>query len=92
MGHGGGVSVRQGSALRVAFHGSPAQDTGGRRIDQPRARHLGQCEARTASRRLPQGRQNYAVRADVDPSRYTSVRIWCDRFDVSFGAAELART
>jgi hypothetical protein len=37
------------------------------------------------------GSQNYAVPADVDPARYTSVSIWCDRFDVSFGAAELAR-
>ncbi|MFD5338149.1 DM13 domain-containing protein [Streptomyces hawaiiensis] len=38
------------------------------------------------------GSQNYVVPADVDPSRYTSVSIWCDRFDVSFGAAELARS
>ncbi|GAA3167274.1 DM13 domain-containing protein [Streptomyces virens] len=37
------------------------------------------------------GSQNYRVPADVDPSRYTSVTIWCDRFDVSFGAAELVR-
>lgn len=37
------------------------------------------------------GSQNYAVPKGVDPSRYTSVSIWCDRFDVSFGAAELAR-
>jgi hypothetical protein len=37
------------------------------------------------------GSQNYTVPADVDPARYTSVSIWCDRFDVSFGAAELAR-
>ncbi|MEU2518586.1 DM13 domain-containing protein [Streptomyces pseudogriseolus] len=37
------------------------------------------------------GSQNYTVPADVDLSRYTSVSIWCDRFDVSFGAAELAR-
>ncbi|MGA5315496.1 DM13 domain-containing protein [Streptomyces pseudogriseolus] len=36
------------------------------------------------------GSQNYTVPADVDLSRYTSVSIWCDRFDVSFGAAELA--
>ncbi|MFJ9657774.1 DM13 domain-containing protein [Streptomyces griseoflavus] len=36
------------------------------------------------------GSQNYAVPEDVDPSRFTSVSIWCDRFDVSFGAAELA--
>ncbi|AKZ53296.1 putative secreted protein [Streptomyces ambofaciens ATCC 23877] len=37
------------------------------------------------------GSQNYRVPGDVDPTRYTSVSIWCDRFDVSFGAAELAR-
>jgi hypothetical protein len=37
------------------------------------------------------GSQNYALPAGLDPSRYTSVSIWCDRFDVSFGAAELAR-
>ncbi|GAA5210548.1 DM13 domain-containing protein [Streptomyces thinghirensis] len=37
------------------------------------------------------GSQNYVVPDDVDLSRYTSVSIWCDRFDVSFGAAELAR-
>ncbi|GCB52170.1 secreted protein [Streptomyces sp. NL15-2K] len=37
------------------------------------------------------GSQNYAVPADIDPARYGSVSIWCDRFDVSFGAAELAR-
>ncbi|MFE0733204.1 DM13 domain-containing protein [Streptomyces antibioticus] len=35
------------------------------------------------------GSQNYPVPADVDLSRYTSLSIWCDRFDVSFGAAEL---
>ncbi|MFE7764980.1 DM13 domain-containing protein [Streptomyces sp. NPDC057438] len=36
------------------------------------------------------GSQNYPLPEDVDPYRYTSVTIWCDRFDVSFGAAELA--
>lgn len=36
------------------------------------------------------GSQNYTLPADIDPARYTSVSIWCDRFDVSFGAAELA--
>ncbi|MBF6047478.1 electron transporter [Streptomyces sp. NRRL B-1677] len=35
------------------------------------------------------GDQNYALPADVDLSRYTSVSIWCDRFDVSFGATAL---
>lgn len=35
------------------------------------------------------GSQNYPLPGDVDPSAYSSVTIWCDRFDVSFGAAEL---
>ncbi|MEH0547555.1 DM13 domain-containing protein [Streptomyces sp. B21-105] len=37
------------------------------------------------------GSQNYALPSDVNWSSYNSVSIWCDRFDVSFGAAELAR-
>ncbi|MFE1347901.1 DM13 domain-containing protein [Streptomyces sp. NPDC058757] len=38
------------------------------------------------------GDQNYPLPADLDLSAYTSVSIWCDRFDVSFGAAEIVRT
>ncbi|MGW8357244.1 DM13 domain-containing protein [Streptomyces wedmorensis] len=38
------------------------------------------------------GDQNYPLPADLDLSGYTSVSIWCDRFDVSFGAAEIVRT
>ena len=37
------------------------------------------------------GDQNYVLPAGTDPAEYTSVSIWCDRFNVSFGAAELAR-
>ncbi len=36
------------------------------------------------------GSQNYAVPADLDLASYRSVTIWCDRFNVSFGAAALA--
>ena len=36
------------------------------------------------------GDQNYAVPAGVDATGYTSVVIWCDRFDAAFGAADLA--
>jgi hypothetical protein len=35
------------------------------------------------------GDQNYDVPGDVDSSAYTSVVVWCDRFDVPFGAADL---
>jgi hypothetical protein len=36
------------------------------------------------------GDQNYAVPAGVDTSAYTSVVVWCARFHVAFGAADLA--
>jgi len=35
------------------------------------------------------GNQNYPLPAGTDLAGYTSVRLWCDRFNVSFGAAEL---
>ena len=36
------------------------------------------------------GNQNYPLPAGTDLTAYTSVSIWCERFDVSFGAAALA--
>ncbi|SEO37962.1 DM13 domain-containing protein [Trujillonella endophytica] len=36
------------------------------------------------------GDQNYVVPEGVDATGYTSVVIWCDRFDAAFGAADLA--
>lgn len=38
------------------------------------------------------GDQNYALPAGLDLDRFTSVSIWCARFSVSFGAAELTRS
>ncbi len=38
------------------------------------------------------GNQNYVIPADVDPADFKSVSIWCNRFNVSFGAAELDRS
>jgi hypothetical protein len=35
------------------------------------------------------GNQAYPIPSALDLSRLTSVTIWCDRFDVSFGAAQL---
>jgi electron transfer DM13 len=35
------------------------------------------------------GNQNYPIPASVKLSDFGSVAIWCDRFNVSFGAAEL---
>jgi len=36
------------------------------------------------------GNQNYAIPADAELSGLTSVVIWCDRFNVAFGSAEIA--
>lgn len=37
------------------------------------------------------GDQNYEIPAEVDPTGYASVVVWCDRFDSAFGAADLSR-
>ena len=38
------------------------------------------------------GSQNYVIPPDVDVADFRSVSIWCDRFNVSFGATELTRS
>jgi hypothetical protein len=35
------------------------------------------------------GNQNYQLPTGLDLERYTTVVIWCDRFDAAFGAADL---
>lgn len=35
------------------------------------------------------GDQNYELAPEVDLNRYTTVVIWCDRFNAAFGAADL---
>jgi hypothetical protein len=35
------------------------------------------------------GDQNYEIPDDVEPATYSSVVVWCDRFDSAFGAADL---
>jgi hypothetical protein len=35
------------------------------------------------------GDQNYAVATGVDTAAYSSVVVWCARFHVPFGAADL---
>jgi hypothetical protein len=52
-------------------------------FDDGRYRSLGQLKGN-------RGNQNYVIPADVDLTALRSVSIWCNRFNVSFGAAELA--
>jgi hypothetical protein len=51
-------------------------------FDDGKARSLGQLKGN-------KGSQNYVIPAEVDLGDFSSVSIWCNRFNVSFGAAEL---
>ncbi|MEU8890566.1 DM13 domain-containing protein [Streptomyces sp. NPDC048442] len=51
---------------------------------------LGQGAVELGRLKGNRGNQNYAVPAGTDPVGYRSVVIWCARFSVSFGAADLA--
>ncbi|MEU9353598.1 DM13 domain-containing protein [Streptomyces griseoloalbus] len=81
-----GLDTSNGPDLRVWLSDAPVEEgrAGWHVFDDGRYVSLGRLKGN-------KGSQNYPVPADVDPSRYTSVSIWCDRFDVSFGAAKLAR-
>lgn len=80
------LDTSNGPDLRVWLTDAPVKEgrDGWRVFDDGEYVSLGKLKGN-------KGSQNYPVPDDVDPSRYTSVSIWCDRFDVSFGAAELAR-
>lgn len=54
-------------------------------FDDGRHRNLGTLKGNL-------GNQLYRIPKDADLTRLTSVSIWCERFDVSFGAAELVPT
>ncbi|MEU9916164.1 DM13 domain-containing protein [Streptomyces sp. NPDC051001] len=80
------LDTSNGPDLRVWLTDAPVKEgrDGWRVFDDGKYVSLGKLKGN-------KGSQNYTVPDDVDLSRYTSVSIWCDRFDVSFGAAELAR-
>ncbi len=48
--------------------------------------------AKIANLKGNNGSQNYTIPADLDLTLLRSVSIWCDRFNVSFGAAELVES
>jgi hypothetical protein len=80
------LDTSNGPDLRVWLTDAPVKEgrAGWHVFDDGRYASLGKLKGN-------KGSQNYALPKDVDPSRYSSVSIWCDRFDVSFGAAELVR-
>ncbi|MGW8950368.1 DM13 domain-containing protein [Streptomyces sp. NPDC055709] len=80
-----GLDTSSGPALRVWLTDAPVKEgkDGWHVFDDGAYVSLGELKGN-------KGDQNYALPAGVDLNRYTSVSIWCDRFDVSFGAAELS--
>ncbi|MFE9681306.1 DM13 domain-containing protein [Streptomyces sp. NPDC006285] len=80
-----GLDTSNGPDLRVWLTDAPVREgrAGWHVFDDGAYVSLGRLKGN-------KGSQNYFLPKDVEPSRYTSVTIWCDRFDVSFGAAALA--
>ncbi|UUS29480.1 DM13 domain-containing protein [Streptomyces changanensis] len=81
-----GLDTSNGPDLRVWLTDAPVKEgkAGWGVFDDGKYVSLGKLKGN-------KGDQNYVLPADVDVPAYTSVSIWCDRFDVSFGAAELVR-
>ncbi|MBB4693288.1 DM13 domain-containing protein [Paractinoplanes abujensis] len=79
-----GLTTSDGPDLRVWLSDQPVRpDAGGWRVfDDGVYAELGRLKGN-------RGDQVYRLRADIDPSDFRSVSIWCKRFSVSFGAATL---
>ncbi|MFE5678119.1 DM13 domain-containing protein [Streptomyces erythrochromogenes] len=79
-----GLDTSNGPDLRVWLTDAPVKQgvAGWRVFDDGEHVSLGELKGN-------KGDQNYEIPADVNLADYTSVSIWCDRFDVSFGAAAL---
>ncbi|MBT2455972.1 DM13 domain-containing protein [Streptomyces sp. ISL-86] len=79
------LDTSNGPDLRVLLTDAPVKEgvDGWRVFDDGKYVSLGKLKGN-------KGDQNYEIPAGLNLSEYTSVSIWCDRFDVSFGAAPLA--
>lgn len=79
------LATSNGPDLRVWVTDAPVREgkAGWHVFDDGRYESLGRLKGN-------RGSQNYALPGDLDLGDYTSVSIWCDRFDVSFGAAKLS--
>lgn len=79
------LDTSNGPDLRVWLTDAPVKEgvAGWRVFDDGKYVSLGKLKGN-------KGDQNYQVPASVNVADFSSVTIWCDRFDVSFGAAVLA--
>lgn len=78
------LKTSDGPALRVWLSDQPVKQDDWNSLDDGEHVDLGALKGN-------EGNQNYAVPAGTDLGKYRTVTIWCDRFNVSFGAAELER-
>ncbi len=80
-----GLATSDGPDLRVWLSDQEVRTgtAGWRVFDDGRYAELGRLKGN-------RGDQVYRLGAGVDPAAFRSVSIWCKRFAVSFGAAELA--
>ncbi|MFC0624331.1 DM13 domain-containing protein [Kribbella deserti] len=79
-----GLDTSDGPDLKVWLSDAAVREgkAGWHVFDDGRYENLGRLKGN-------KGNQNYAIPAGVDLKNFTSVSIWCDRFNVSFGAAKL---
>lgn len=78
------LRTSDGPALRVWLSDQPVERDGGGNLDDGEHIDLGSLKGN-------EGNQNYAIPAGTDLGEFSTVTIWCERFSVSFGAAELDR-
>ncbi|MBG0852174.1 DM13 domain-containing protein [Streptomyces spinoverrucosus] len=76
------LRTSDGPALHVWLSDQPVRQDGGGNLDDGQYVDLGDLKGN-------EGNQNYAIPAGTDLNKFSTVTIWCERFSVSFGAAEL---
>ncbi|MDT9691859.1 DM13 domain-containing protein [Streptomyces sp. P9(2023)] len=76
------LRTSDGPALHVWLSDQPVKADGGGNLDDGKHIDLGDLKGN-------EGNQNYAIPAGTDLEKFSTVTIWCERFSVSFGAAEL---
>jgi hypothetical protein len=83
------LSTSNGPDLRVWLASAPVEPgrDGWHVFDDPQYQHLS-----LGALKGNRGNQVYEIPAGADLGALTSVTIWCDRFNVSFGAAALTGT
>lgn len=81
-----GLETSDGPDLKVWLSTAPVVEgrAGWHVFDDGRYQNLGKLKGN-------RGNQNYALPADLDLAAFRSISIWCDRFNVSFGAAPLTK-